>query len=60
MAEVLAEYVWKLAMDAEIQIIEKTKLGTWRIGLYVGRRLEHDGFGRQKYKVDGSLEKCKP
>ena len=57
MAEVLAEYVWKLVMDVEFWIIEKTKLGTWRIGLYVGRRLEHDGFERQKYKADGSLGK---
>ena len=37
MAEMLAEYIWKLTMDAEIPGIEKTKLGTWRIGLYVGR-----------------------
>ena len=33
MAEVLAGYIWKLAMHVELWIIEKTKLGTWRIGL---------------------------
>ena len=33
MVEMLAEYVWKLAMDIEFCIKEKTKLGTWRIGL---------------------------